>query len=166
MKSEKQFAVLRIAFGLVWAIDACLKWQPGFMNSFTNQVTMMMSGQPGWIAAWIGWWGTLVAPHALAWALLLAVSETAIAIGLVFGLFTRTAIVGGILLSLLIWAIPEGFGGPYVAGSTDIGTGIIYAFVLVALWLGACWKAYSIDSLLMKRGGKKTEEAIQSQSVQ
>jgi len=31
-------------------------------------------------------------------------------------------------------AIPEGFGGPYTAGATDIGTGIIYAVVFAALY--------------------------------
>ena len=30
-------------------------------------------------------------------------------------------------------SVPEGFGGPYGPGSTDIGTGIIYSFVFLAL---------------------------------
>ncbi len=28
--------VLRIAFGLVWAVDARFKWQPDFINNFTD----------------------------------------------------------------------------------------------------------------------------------
>jgi uncharacterized membrane protein YphA (DoxX/SURF4 family) len=155
MKSEKAFAFLRMAFGAVWAIDAFFKWQPAFMRGFVEQVTIMLSGQPVWIADWIQLWGTLVAMHPYMWAVLVALSETAIAIGLVFGLFTRTAIIGGIILSLIIWTVPEGFGGPYAPGSTDIGTGIIYVFVLVALWLGMSWKEYSVDALL-----KKTKERV------
>jgi len=31
--------LLRIAFGLVWAIDAWFKWQPAFINNFTNYLT-------------------------------------------------------------------------------------------------------------------------------
>ena len=78
-------------------------------------------------------------------------SESAIAIGLICGLYTRTALLGGILLSLIIWTVPEGFGGPYMAGSTDIGTGVIYVFVLLALWAGASWRVYSVDAHFAKR---------------
>ena len=37
------------------------------------------------------------------------------------------------MFSLLVWAIAEGFGGPYGSGSTDIGTSIIYALFFVGL---------------------------------
>ena len=45
--------------------------------------------------------------------------------------------MGGVILSVLIWAVPEGFGGPYQSGSggTDIGTGIIYAIAFLGLIL-------------------------------
>ena len=148
MEKQKLFALLRIAFGLVWAIDAYFKWQPAFLNGFADQVTITLSGQPRWIMDWIQLWGNTVTPHAYVWGIIVALSETAIAIGLIFGLFTRTAIIGGIILSLIIWTVPEGFGGPYAPGSTDIGTGIIYVFVLLALWIGVSWKTYSIDSRL------------------
>jgi nitrite reductase (NO-forming) len=32
---------------------------------------------------------------------------------------------------LIIWSVPEGFGGPYGPGSTDIGTGIVYALASI-----------------------------------
>ncbi len=150
MNSQKSFALLRIAFGFVWAIDAFFKWQPAFLNGFSDQVTAALSGQPAWITDWIQLWAGIVSPHAYAWAIIVALSETAIAIGLIFGLFTRTAIIGGIILALLIWTVPEGFGGPYIASSTDIGAAIIYVFVLVALWIGMSWKAYSIDARLKR----------------
>jgi uncharacterized membrane protein YphA (DoxX/SURF4 family) len=151
MNSQKSFALLRIAFGFIWAIDAYLKWQPAFLNGFADQVTSALSGQPMWITDWIQLWGNIVTPHAYVWGVLVALSETAIAVGLIFGFFTRTAIIGGILLSLVIWTVPEGFGGPYVPGSTDIGSGSIYVLVFIALWIGMSWKAYSIDAKLKKR---------------
>jgi thiosulfate dehydrogenase (quinone) large subunit len=148
MTQEKLIALIRVAFGFVWAIDAWFKWQPAFLNGFIDQVAMMLSGQPAWITSWIGWWVQVVSINPHLFALIVALGETAIAIGLIFGLFTRIAIVGGILLALVIWSVPEAFGGPYVAGSTDIGTGIIYIFVFLALWAGGCWKAHSLDSVL------------------
>src|SRR5256886_3031064 len=47
----------------------------------------------------------------------------------------KVAYTAGFLLSLIIWSVPEGFGGPYGPSSTDIGTGIIYAFVFLLLMI-------------------------------
>jgi uncharacterized membrane protein YphA (DoxX/SURF4 family) len=151
MKERKAFAYVRIAFGFVWVIDAWFKWQPAFQNGFVGQVSMMISGQPAWVAAWIQWWVNLVSTNPHLFAVIIALAETAIAIGLIFGFYTRAAILGGVILSLVIWAVPEGFGGPYVAGTTDIGTGIIYAFVLVALWIGESWQWYSLDDYFRRK---------------
>lgn len=151
MWREKQFALLRISFGVVWAIDAFFKWQPGFWvagGSFLDNFTAALSGQGPAMTTWLTWWIGTVSPHAEGWALLVALCETAIALGLIFGFFTRTAIFGGAILSLLIWAVPEAFGGPYMLGmTTDIGAGIIYVFVFAALWVGQGWRAWSLDSL-------------------
>ena len=150
-KEDKSFAILRIIFGSVWLIDASFKWNPAFLNNFTDYLSQGAQGQSALVQAWIHLWmtGVSVDPHFF--AIIVAIAETAIALGLIFGLFTRLAIVGGIAMTLVIWSTAEGFGGPYVSGSTDIGTAIIYALVFVALWLGQCWRYYSIDSLLKKK---------------
>src|SRR5207245_6909546 len=59
-----------------------------------------------------------------------------------------------LILSLLIWAIPEGFGGPYGPGSTDIGTGIVYSFVFLSLIIINAMSGtskYSLDYLIEPR---------------
>ncbi|MDE1944438.1 MAG: DoxX family protein [Patescibacteria group bacterium] len=144
--ADRSFAVLRIVFGLVWAIDAYFKWQPAFLNNFTSYLTDGAAGQGALVQAWINLWihGVSVDPHFF--AIVVALGETAIAVGLLFGLFTRVAIAGGVAMTLVIWSTAEGFGGPYVAGSTDIGAAIIYALLFVALWLGKCWRRYSLDA--------------------
>ena len=148
---DRSFAVLRIVFGLVWIIDASFKWNPAFLNNFTDYLTQGAQGQPTLVQAWIDLWVKSVSVDPHLFAIIVAVSETAIALGLIFGLFTEIAIAGGIAMTLVIWSTAEGFGGPYIAGSTDIGAAIIYAIVFVALWLGRCWRYYSIDSVLKKR---------------
>jgi hypothetical protein len=35
----KGIGPLRITFGVVWAIDAWFKWQPGFINDFADYQT-------------------------------------------------------------------------------------------------------------------------------
>jgi len=151
-KAEDQsFAILRIVFGGVWLIDAFFKWTPGFLNNFTDYLTQGAQGQPALIQTWINLWirGVGVDPHFF--AIIVAIAETAIAISLLLGAFTEIAIMGGIAMSLVIWSTAEGFGGPYVAGSTDIGTAIIYVLVFVALWLGKCWRYYSLDPHIRKQ---------------
>ena len=147
MKSGK-FALLRIAFGLIWAADAFFKWQPAFAQGFVAYFTDALQSQPPAIAAWITLWVGIVSAHPSQWAFAIACIETAIAVGLVFGLFTRVAIIGGGVLAFLIWSLPEGFGMLWMPGMTDPGAGIIYVLVFIALWLGESWRAYSLDAIL------------------
>ena len=140
---------LRLAFGLVWLIDAYLKWQPAFINGYTSNVADGAKGQPGWLRPWFHFWRHLARadPHLLAYAT--AVIETLIAAGLILGFARRTVYVGGVLWSLAIWTIPEGFGGSFVAGATDIGTAIMYALVFGVLYtlesLPTLTGAWSLD---------------------
>jgi uncharacterized membrane protein YphA (DoxX/SURF4 family) len=150
-REDKSFALLRIAFGCIWAVDAYFKWQPAFLDNFTNYIAEGAQGQSVYVQDWINLWvhGCSVDPHSF--GIIVALSETAIAIGLLFGLFTKIAMSGGIAMALVIWSTAEGFGGPYVAGSTDVGAAIIYVIVFLALWLGKCWRYYSLDSRLREK---------------
>ena len=148
---DKSFAVLRIIFGFVWLIDASFKWNPAFLDNFTSYLTGGAQGQPALVQAWIDLWVRGVSVDPYFFAIVVAVAETALAVSLLFGIFTELGIVCGIALTFVIWTTAEGFGGPYVAGSTDIGTAVIYIIVFVALWLGRCWRYYSIDPYIRKR---------------
>jgi uncharacterized membrane protein YphA (DoxX/SURF4 family) len=147
---DKSFAVLRIIFGGVWLIDAAFKWSPSFLNNFTDYLNQGAEGQSGAVQVWINFWIHTVSVDPHFFGIIVAIAETAIALGLLFGLFTRVAIIGGIAMAFVIWSTAEGFGGPYVAGSTDIGAAIIYIIVFVALWLGKSWRYYSLDSVIKK----------------
>ncbi len=148
---DQSFAVLRIVFGVVWLIDASFKWNPAFLNNFTDYLVQGAQGQSVLVQAWIHLWMNGVSINPYVFAIIVAIAETAIALGLIFGLFTEIAIAGGIAMTLVIWSTAEGFGGPYMSGSTDIGAAIIYAIVFVALWLGRSWRYYSVDATLRKK---------------
>ncbi len=147
-------AAVRTAFGLVWAVDAYLKWQPEFQNHYLDYITGVIQGQPGWLTPWFNLWVGLIqlSPHFF--AVTTATIESIIAIGLLLGLLRKPVYILGILFALLIWMIPEGFGGPYASGSTDVGAGLIYVFVFIALLvmqyvLGR--SPYSVDNYIEKR---------------
>ncbi len=149
----KGMALLRIIFGLVWAIDAWFKWQPDFLHKFPDYLTGALDGQPPAVAAWINFWINVVKvdPHLFAYAV--AIGETAVALGLIFGVLSNLTNVSGLLLSVVIWATAEGFGGPYTPGSTDIGSAIIYALVFVGLFLANAGMYYGLDQWLTEKLG-------------
>ena len=82
---------------------------------------------------------------------IIGIFELALGISLLLGFMRKTAYIGGMVLSLLIWSVPEGFGGPYGPSSTDIGTGMIYSFVfLLLLVINATYgrSKFSVDALI------------------
>jgi uncharacterized membrane protein YphA (DoxX/SURF4 family) len=124
---------LRIGFGLVWAVDAGLKWLPGFRNSFGQTLSGLAAGQPGWLKPWFNLWDGMGHTEALVLAYLVALTETYIAVAVISGFARKVTYITAAVYSLMIWAIPEAFGGPYTSGATDIGTGIIYTVVFIGL---------------------------------
>jgi uncharacterized membrane protein YphA (DoxX/SURF4 family) len=152
---QKGVGVTRIIFGLVLAAAAVLKWQPEFQNTFVAQVAAAQGGQPAPIMGWIAFWTHIVSVNPLLFARIEASTETALAIFLLLGVLSNLAYVIGMLLSLGIWSIPEGFGGPYVAGkSTDIGAGLLYAIVFALLLFLSAGRYYGLDSWFTKRLGR------------
>jgi uncharacterized membrane protein YphA (DoxX/SURF4 family) len=150
----KHVATLRITFGIIWIINAFFKWQPAFRSSFLDTATAAAQGQPDWLSSWFTFWAHTLSYNPNFFAVSIAVIETLIALALIFGFGRRTTYLLAATFSLLIWAIPEGFGGPYSAGSTDIGSGIIYAIVFLALYgldRLAVPAAWSVDYYISKR---------------
>jgi len=127
--------LFRVVFGMIWLIDGAFKFSSGVVDSFPDLVSSAGDGQPSWLAGWFSFWSTQAAANPALWVDLTGVLELAVGIALVLGLLRKIAYVGGIVLSLFIWAVPEGFGGPYGPSSTDIGTGIVYAMVFLFLLL-------------------------------
>ena len=147
-------SVMRIVFGIVWGIDGLFKFQPGFPDSIAGQISDAASGQPAWLQPWFSFWSQAVAANPAFFAYSIGFLEVALAVALILGLLRKVAYTGGFFLSLVIWSVPEGFGGAYGPASTDIGTGIIYAFVFVFLMILAATygpSRWSLDQSIEKR---------------
>lgn len=147
-------SAMRITFGLVWFIDAILKFQPSFVQTFSTLLANAASGQPAWLGGWFQFWASATSSNPALFAYFIAVMELALAISLILGFMRKTGYIGGFLLSLVIWSVPEAFGGPYGPSATDIGTGIIYAMVFLMLiiinTIGGTSK-YSLDNIIEKK---------------
>lgn len=131
----RRYWSVRTVFGLIWAIDATLKWLPGFRHGYLSMVKESGDGQPGWLSGWFSFWTHLVTHSPTTFAVLIALAETAICLSLLFGIAQRLGFAFGTVFALLIWGVGEGFGGPYMSGATDIGCAIMYSLLFVGLWL-------------------------------
>jgi uncharacterized membrane protein YphA (DoxX/SURF4 family) len=127
--------IFRVLLGIAWFTDGILKFTSGFVNSFLGSVQASQANAPGWLSGWFSFWATQASSNAAAIVYTVGTFEIALGLALLFGFMRKIAYIGGVVLGLLIWAVPEGFGGPYQtgAGGTDIGTGIIYAIAFLGL---------------------------------
>jgi thiosulfate dehydrogenase [quinone] large subunit len=151
----RRVELLRLSFGVVWAIDAYLKWKPAFISGYASSVADGAKGQPGWLRPWFRFWRHIVDVDPHLYAYLTAAVETVIAVGLILGLGRRVVYLGGIVWSIAIWTIPEGFGGSFLSGATDIGTAIMYALVFAVLYalegLPTLTGVWSLDHRIERR---------------
>jgi thiosulfate dehydrogenase [quinone] large subunit len=127
---------LRMLFGVVWLVDAFFKWQPGFRDSFSGVLRGMVTSQPGIIRPWFQFWALLATHTGQLLPDMTAITETAIGVALIVGVARRPVYIIGALYALFVWAVGEGFGGPYALGiSTDVGAALIYTFVFASLFI-------------------------------
>jgi nitrite reductase (NO-forming) len=111
-------------------------------------------GQPGWLSWWFGFWLRLQTPRPDLFAYLVAVLETLVALAVILGFARKLTYIASAVFSVVIWAVAEGFGGPYMSGSSDIGTAVIYAVVFMGLLVVAYYAGtdrYSADYYLEER---------------
>ena len=124
---------VRLLFGVIFGIDAALKWLPGYRDTFLIQLKSVAVGQPAWLHGWFQFWISLQSSAPAAFATVVGLTETGLALVLLLGVARRAGYIAGVMYTLLLWGVGEGFGGPYRFGSPDIGTGIIYALLFVTL---------------------------------
>ena len=149
----KGIGIIRILFGVIWLIDAQFKWRPGFINDMSSYLSGALTGQPTLVKAWINFWIEVVSVDPVAFAYFVALAETTLAFALMFGFLSNLAYLGGSVLAFGIWSTAEGFGGPYVAGTTDIGAAVIYIFVFALLWQTRAGLYLGLDRHLGERFG-------------
>lgn len=86
-----------------------------------------------------------VASHATGFGLLMAVAELAVAVGLLAGLFTRVAAVGGMLLALSLWLTVSWNASPWFT-SADL----VYLFALTPVAIAGAAGVVSADAWLAR----------------
>jgi thiosulfate dehydrogenase (quinone) large subunit len=145
---------VRMLFGVVFGVDAVLKWLPGYRKTYLSTVKSAAASQPAWLHGWFHFWITLQSKSPMLFATLTGLAETGLALVLILGVARRAGYALGVVYSLLVWGVAEGFGGPYASGSTDVGTGIVYALLFITLLTfapPARRERLSLDRILVTR---------------
>jgi len=149
-------ATLRILLGLAWIANAGLKWFPAFGAGFLSILTAAAQGQPAFLKPWFGLVNAIASDGRASFlAYGAAALETYLAIALLTGFARKVTYSVGAAYTALIWATAEGFGGPYVPGSsTDVGAAIIYTLLFLMLLIhdaGVGSSRLSLDNVLERR---------------
>lgn len=126
-------AALRVAFGIIWVVNAAFTWMPGISTNYAGYLHNAAEGQPAWSAWWFDAWIALVEPNPTLFLWLTRLATTALALALLLGFARRTVYVLGALYSLLIWSTAGGFGGPYTIGASNTGVSLLYVLIFAVL---------------------------------
>jgi nitrite reductase (NO-forming) len=149
-------ATLRILLGLAWTANAALKWFPAFGAGFLAMLTGVSQDQPAFLKPWFRLVTAIASDGRVTFLVLgSAAIETYLAMALLTGFARKLTYSVGAIYTALIWATAEGFGGPYVPGSsTDVGAAIIYTLLFLTLLIndaGVGFSRLSLDSVLERR---------------
>jgi thiosulfate dehydrogenase [quinone] large subunit len=148
-------ALARIFFGLLWAADASFKWRPGFIHgqTVTRDLDPAAVTTPV-IHQWIQLWHDVSAPDPAALAIVIAVTETLIALGMVFGVFSNLVFVGSAVYSFGVWTAPEHLHLPWMSGNTDLGPSGAYMLASLVLLCAAAGATWSVDAVIRPHLGR------------
>ncbi len=134
---------LQIGLGLVWLLDAALQFQPYmFTKDFPNEVIAPTGqGSPGWVEQPVTWAANLMAGHIVVLNALFALTQLAIALGILYRRTVRPALLASIVWSLAVWWLGEGLGGMLAGAVSPLkgapGAVLIYLLIAVLVWPAA-----------------------------
>ncbi|MGA3021655.1 MAG: DoxX family membrane protein [Thermoplasmata archaeon] len=104
-------SILRILVGIVWTVDGALKFYSGFAGNFLTDLQGTQQSAPSWLSGWFTFWVNVTTPNPTAVVYTVGAFELLLGFALILGFMRKIAYAGGVVLALLIWSIPEGFGG-------------------------------------------------------
>ena len=128
--------VARALWLVLWGSLAYLALQPATRapKALGGVVSVMASGQPGWLASLDNHLGMFLNSHGPAVAVILAVVLALVAVGVYLPRpAARAGVVLAIVTAAVIWAA-EGLGGILTGGGTDPNSGLLLALLALAYW--------------------------------
>ena len=85
--------IVRMIFGVFWAIDGALKFAPGFVDSFSSMIKDAASGQPSWLAGWFSFWASITSSNPAFYVYSSGLLDLALAFGIIFGFLRKLSYI-------------------------------------------------------------------------
>ena len=125
--------------GLVWALDAGLQFQ-SFMYSkgFVQMISGMTAGQPGWVNDSMNWGVNTAAGNLTFWNTLFALSQVAIALGILYRPTVKYALAFSFVWAIYVWWFGEAFGMMFMNMAMPLtgapGAVLLYGLIGLIVW--------------------------------
>ena len=126
--------------GVAWLVDAALQYQHYmFTQAFPREtIRPTAAGNPGWVHDPIEWSATLMSHHLILLNGGFATLQLLIALGLLWRLTRKLALVSSAIWGLLVWWMGEGLGG-ILTGPVSLlgglpGGALLYVVIAVLRW--------------------------------
>jgi len=129
--------VARALWLVLWLSEAWFALTPANRapQAVSGMISGMDGGQPGWLAAILRGAASLVTGQDLAASIALAVAFVVIAAAVYLPeRAAKAALVLAIVVSVVIWVIPQGLGGILAGGATDPNSGPLLVLLALAYW--------------------------------
>jgi nitrite reductase (NO-forming) len=128
------FSALRAALGILWLLLAISVWSPGFATHM-SEYTQDAFQKTTWLTPWFGTWVSLIAPAPGLWVALARILTPLMAFCLLFGFARKTAYITGIIITLPLWTLMEGYAPTQAFGVINLGLAISYILFFLSLLL-------------------------------
>ncbi|HUY61934.1 MAG TPA: hypothetical protein VMW49_08655, partial [Candidatus Dormibacteraeota bacterium] len=150
---QRWWAATRIAFGLVLLTDAILEWQPPVYRVFLPLAYGVAGASPPGLQGALLAADHLLGRNPVAANATLAALETLLALAIIAGYGAAAALLIAVPLFVAIWVVGQGLGLPFVPGTTDVNSGLLYVLLALALWRARSWERLSAWAWVRGAGG-------------
>ena len=150
--AAKAVAIIRILTGIIFVAEGWSKISGHFVRGGFAESVRETAAERAW-PFWSAFLRRIVEPNASAFGWFFAVAELALGIGLLLGLFTRAAAIGGMLLMLILLLGQTNVGRGSWAEWVTAGLTSKFALLLMGLlFLADAGGVWGIDARLRRQG--------------
>ncbi|MCL4372732.1 DoxX family membrane protein [Candidatus Parvarchaeota archaeon] len=152
--SDKIPFVTRLILGLIFIADSMLKLIPDSAYLIKENVLSGAYGAWSFVYPWVAFWANFTANNINFLVAFAIVVEFLIGLFLILGLFKKFLYITGAVYSIVIWLTISQFGGPYIAGTLNIGaTPFYFLLFLLLIFTDRNFKTYdkSLDKIIEKK---------------
>jgi hypothetical protein len=127
----------RAMWSVLWVGSAVLQLLPANRSngSINSAISGAGSGEPHVLASLSNGAAHLIGTHGIGAAVILAVVEAAIGVGVLWRK-PNVVLAAGIALSLVFWVVGQDLGGILTGSGTDPNTGPLFVLLALTLWQG------------------------------